>query len=166
MTQLNLINRDSLLYRPCVGIALFNDEGKVFVGERIDTPGAWQMPQGGIDPGETPEQTAIRELAEEVGTNHADIIRVAEKKLQYELPDKMIHRLWNGKYRGQEQTWIAMRFTGRDDQIDINAFDPPEFTDWQWIDLEETLELIVPFKRDLYLQIIELFKDIPNQFRN
>ena len=148
------------LYRPCVGIALFNNEGKVFVGERIDTPGAWQMPQGGIDEGETPEKTAIRELAEEVGTNKAEIIKIADKKLRYDLPQETAQRLWKGKYCGQEQIWIAMRFTGKECDININAFDPPEFSNWQWISLKETLNLIVPFKRNLYRQVIDLFKDL------
>lgn len=160
---LQTINREKLLYRPCVGLALFNKNGQVFVGERIDTPGAWQMPQGGIDPGETPEQTAMRELAEEVGTQNAEIVQIADKTLLYDLPDKMVNRLWNGKYRGQEQTWVALRFTGQDKDININAYDPPEFTDWQWINIEDTLDLIVPFKRELYIQVIDLFKHIPTR---
>lgn len=156
----NAINREGLLYRPCVGITLFNDDGKVFVGERIDTPGAWQMPQGGVDPGETVEQTALRELKEEVGTDQAEIITISERKVQYELPDAMIRRLWNGKYRGQEQTWVAARFTGEDSNIDINAFDPPEFSDWQWINLKDTIDLIVPFKREIYVEVIDMFSNL------
>lgn len=159
-TDTRIIDRTNLLYRPCVGIAMFNTEGKVFVGERIDTPGAWQMPQGGIDEGETAEQTALRELKEETGTNKTKIITIAPRKIRYELPDHLIRTLWNGKYRGQEQTWIAARFTGNDSEININAFDPPEFTDWQWIDLPQTLDLIVPFKRDIYKDVIDMFKNI------
>lgn len=154
------INRDGLLYRPCVGIALFNDAGQVFVGERIDTPGAWQMPQGGVDPGESVEETALRELKEEVGTNQAEIITISKRTVRYELPDDMIRRLWDGTYRGQEQTWIAARFTGKDQDIDINSFDPPEFTDWKWVELQDTLNLIVPFKREIYVEVIDMFKDI------
>lgn len=154
------LNRDDLLYRPCVGIALFNDDGKVFVGERIDTPGAWQMPQGGVDPGESPEETALRELGEEVGTTNAEIVQIAERKIRYELPDHLIRRLWNGRYRGQEQIWVAARFTGSDHEIDLNAFDPPEFTDWQWVHLGQTLDLIVPFKRDIYREVIDMFSDL------
>ena len=152
-----------LPYRLCVGVALFNHENKVFVGERIDTPGAWQMPQGGIDEGEDIERAAFREMQEEIGTDKADIIRVAEEKLRYDIPHEYGpegRNLWGGKYRGQEQTWIAMRFTGQDSDIDLNADDRPEFSDWQWIDLEKTIDLIVPFKRDVYAQLIELFKDI------
>ena len=154
------VSKDNLLYRPCVGIALFNREGKVFVGERIDMPNAWQMPQGGIDDGESPEQSALRELHEEVGTTKADIIKVADKKIRYDLPDRLVKKLWNGKYRGQEQIWVALRFTGEDSDIALNAFDPPEFQAWQWAKLSETLDLIVPFKRDIYREVITMFSDI------
>ena len=154
------LDRSSLLYRPCVGIILLNANNKVFVGERIDTPGAWQMPQGGVDPGEDIQTTAMRELHEEVGTNKAEIIRIAETKLRYELPDHLIRSLWNGLYRGQEQTWVAMRFTGQESDINLNSHEPPEFTAWQWVNLPDTLDLIVPFKRDLYRQVIAIFKDL------
>lgn len=159
----DIIDRTNLLYRPCVGIVLFNNQNKVFVGERIDTPGAWQMPQGGVDEGETTEQTALRELEEEVGTNKATIIEVAPRKIRYELPDKLITKLWNGKYRGQEQTWVAARFTGKDNDINLNATNdtktPPEFSAWQWVAPNETLDLIVPFKRDIYREVIEMFSE-------
>lgn len=157
MTQ---INREQLAYRPCVGIALFNAQGKVFVGERIDTPDAWQMPQGGMDEGESVKQTALRELAEEVGTDKAEIIKIAGKKIRYDLPDHLVAKFWNGQYRGQEQTWVAARFTGTDSDIKLDAFDPPEFNAWQWVDLPNTLNLIVPFKRDIYRDVIDMFKDI------
>lgn len=152
-----------LPYRACVGVALFNDNNKVFVGERIDTPGAWQMPQGGIDDGEDLELAAFREMREEIGTDKAEIIRIAERKLHYDIPHEYGpegRNLWNGKYRGQEQTWIAMRFTGNDSDIDLNADERPEFSNWQWIKLEETIDLIVPFKRGVYIEIIDLFKDL------
>ncbi|MEM7618732.1 MAG: RNA pyrophosphohydrolase [Pseudomonadota bacterium] len=109
------------LYRPCVGIALFNKDGQVFVGERIDTPGAWQMPQGGIDPGEDLTLAAMRELKEEIGTNNAEIIEILDEKIRYDLPEERRKEFWNGKYVGQEQTWIAMRFTGADTDIDLEA---------------------------------------------
>lgn len=147
-------------YRPCVGVALFNSDGLVLVGERIDTPGAWQMPQGGIDEGESIEEAAFRELQEEIGTDKAEIIKVAEEKLYYKLPEEVLQRLWNGQFCGQEQTWIAMRFTGQDEDININDHPLPEFSNWKWIRLEETLDLIVPFKHDVYVKIIQMFKDL------
>ena len=147
-------------YRPCVGVTLFNSDGLVLVGERIDTPGAWQMPQGGIDEGESIEEAAFRELQEEIGTDKAEIIKIAEEKLYYKLPEEVLQRLWNGQFCGQEQTWIAMRFTGQDEDININDHPLPEFSNWQWIRLEETLDLIVPFKRDVYVKIIQMFKDL------
>ncbi len=153
----NKIDKTELPYRPCVGIVLFNHENKVFVGERIDTPGAWQMPQGGIDDGEHIEQAAFRELLEETGTDKAEIIKKADKPLRYDLPDHLLHTLWSGKFRGQEQHWVAMRFVGQDSDIILNTHTPPEFSAWQWVDLQKTLDLIVPFKRDTYRRVIEIF---------
>ena len=151
---------ENKIYRPCVGIALFNSEGKVFVGERIDTPGAWQMPQGGIDEGEDLETAAMRELQEEVGTNNAEIIRIAEERIRYDLPEHLQNKLWNGVFAGQEQVWVAARFQGEDADINLNSFEPPEFSAWQWVDLKETIDLIVPFKRETYQQVISFFLDI------
>lgn len=147
-------------YRPNVGIVLFNREGKVFVGERIDSPGAWQMPQGGIHDGEDIETAAMRELEEEIGTNRAEIIRISAKVIRYELPETLTQELWNGAYRGQEQTWAAARFTGEDTDIVLNAFDPPEFSAWQWVSLQKTPELIVPFKRATYEKVVAMFSDL------
>ncbi|MCC7304651.1 MAG: RNA pyrophosphohydrolase [Alphaproteobacteria bacterium] len=148
------------LYRPCVGIALFNNDGLVFVGERIDTPGAWQMPQGGIDEGEDIALAMKRELKEEIGTYKVEIIKIIPEKIRYDLPDEMRKRLWDGKYAGQEQTWVAARFLGKDSDIDLAAHDPPEFRKWQWIPLEKTVDLIVPFKRETYRKVIELLHDV------
>ncbi len=150
----------SELYRPCVGIALFNNEGKVFVGERIDTPGAWQMPQGGIDEGEDLNIAAFRELKEEIGTDKAEILQIMDEKIRYETPLDIrdrLQKIWGKPYIGQEQTWIAMRFTGQDSDINLEADDHPEFSQWQWIDLKDTLDLIVPFKRKTYEILIEKF---------
>lgn len=151
---------NNLPYRPCVGIALFNKDGKVFVGERIDTPDAWQMPQGGIDPDEDIETAALRELKEEIGTDKASLIKIHEEKICYDLPDHLQKTLWGGQYAGQEQTWVAMRFEGADSDIRLDDDDRPEFSQWQWIDLDKTLDVIVPFKRDVYQKIIEAFKGL------
>ena len=148
------------LYRPCVGIALFNAQGLVLVGERIDTPGAWQMPQGGIDPGENIRQAAFRELREEIGTDKAEIIHVAKEQIRYDLPDELRKKLWNSKYKGQSQTWVAAKFTGVDGDINLTSHDPAEFSRWQWISLEKTVDLIVPFKRETYKKIIVMLKPI------
>lgn len=152
--------QSSLPYRPCVGIALFNPQGLVFVGERIDTPGAWQMPQGGIDEGEDIITAAQRELGEEVGTNRADIIRIAETTVRYDFPPELSIKNLTNRYRGQEQTWVAMRFTGVDADIRLDAHEPAEFSQWQWVHLSQTVDLIVPFKRETYRKVIRLFKDI------
>lgn len=146
-------------YRSCVGIVLFNDRGQVFVGQRIDTPNAWQMPQGGIDPGEDIKAAAYRELLEETGTNQAEIIEIAGKSLFYDLPKELQSKLWGGHYRGQEQHWVAMRFTGSDNDINLNHHSHPEFNEWKWVALEQIFDLIVPFKRDVYKQVIALFSD-------
>ena len=146
-----------LPFRPCVGICLFNPQNKVFVGERIDTPGSWQMPQGGIDPGENLEQAFYREMREELGTDDADILKIMDRPLRYELPRHLIRKLWNGRYGGQEQTWIAARFMGEDSDIKIFAHNPPEFQKWQWVSFNDILDLIVPFKRDTYVEVIREF---------
>jgi putative (di)nucleoside polyphosphate hydrolase len=148
---------DELPFRPCVGIALFNTDGKVFVGERIDTPGAWQMPQGGIDDGEKLHDAFFREMREEIGTDKADILQILDRPLRYRLPPRLIKRLWDGRFGGQEQHWVAARFTGTDADIDIAAHDPAEFSRWQWVALTDILDLIVPFKRDTYHEVIRAF---------
>ncbi len=146
-----------LPYRPAVGIMLLNARAEVFVGQRLDsTLEAWQMPQGGIDPGETPEQAAWRELGEEVGTNAAEIVTVAGRQLDYDLPPDLQGKLWGGKYRGQRQTWFAMRFTGTDTEIDI-ATPEPEFRSWMWIAPQRLPQLAVSFKRALYEAVLAEF---------
>ncbi len=144
-----------LPFRPCVGIALFNAQGHLFVGERIDTPGAWQMPQGGIDEGEDLEVAAFRELLEEVGTDKAEIIKIAEEVISYTLPAHLIEKLWDGAYQGQAQHWVAMRFMGRDADIKLDHFDHPEFKAWEWVRPESVLERIVPFKKSTYEKVLD-----------
>ena len=143
-----------LPYRPCVGIMLLNRDGKVFVGKRIDqTVEGWQMPQGGIDKGESPKEAALRELQEEVGTDKAEIIAVMEDWITYDLPEHLIGVAFHGKYRGQKQKWFAMRFTGEDGDIDLTSHEP-EFSAFKWVDLKTLPGLIVPFKRDTYKAVI------------
>lgn len=150
-----------LPYRACVGITLFNEKRQVFVGERIDNPGAWQMPQGGVDEGESVKDAFYRELLEEIGTDKAEILKIHEEPLRYELPPHLLGKLWGGRYAGQEQTWIAARFTGRDSDINIYHHRYPEFQEWRWVGLHDILDLIVPFKRDTYREVIAAFEDLP-----
>ena len=148
----------SLPYRRGVGVVLFNPIGKVFVGERIDTPGAWQMPQGGIDRDEDPWSAARRELKEEVGTDKAE--RLGETGwLTYDLPPDLVDHVWRGRFRGQEQKWFAARFTGHDADIVLDDDERPEFRAWRWVGLAEIPTLIVPFKRALYHAIADAFAE-------
>jgi putative (di)nucleoside polyphosphate hydrolase len=143
-------------YRRGVGVMLLNPEGKVFVGARIDnTDEAWQMPQGGIDEGEDdPWLTALRELEEETGI--APHLADCPERLKYDLPEELRHKLWGGKWKGQDQDWYLARFLGRDSDINI-ATKHPEFREWKWIEPEQLPELIVPFKRDLYRRLLREF---------
>ena len=154
------MSSSDLPYRPCVGIMLFNRDGKVFVGKRIDqTVEGWQMPQGGIDKGETPRQAALRELLEEVGTDRAEIIGEMDDWVTYDLPEHLVGVAFKGKYKGQRQKWFALRFTGQDREIDLTAHEP-EFSAFQWVSLDALPELIVPFKREIYKAVIAAFKTL------
>lgn len=141
---------------------LVNRDGRIFAGQRIDNPGpAWQMPQGGIDPGEDPRTAALRELQEETGIT-PDLVRLEAESdgwVRYDLPGELIPRLWGGRYRGQEQKWFLARFLGRDDQIDI-ATPHPEFSRWTWMDPDELPAAIVPFKRQVYEQVLGQFRPL------
>jgi len=154
-----------LPYRRGVGAVLFNGQGLVFIGRRFSNkhPPSWQMPQGGIDEGETPEQAVMRELAEETGVNKAEVVAESKKWMTYDLPDELVGVAWGGKFRGQVQKWFALRFTGDDTDIDLNVHNKPEFRDWQWAAFEELPSLIVPFKRQLYEEILVEFKEIPTR---
>ena len=149
----------ALPYRPCVGIVLANDKGEVFAGQRIDNPGpAWQMPQGGVDPGEDPVTAALRELAEETGVSPTLVTVEAETDgwIPYDLPHDLVPKLWKGRYRGQEQKWFLLRFHGDDGDVNIDL-EHAEFSRWRWISPEELIECIVPFKRDTYQQVFKAF---------
>ncbi len=150
---------DSLPYRSCVGITLINADGLVFVGHRItsDERVHWQMPQGGIDHGESPREAVLRELGEEVGTTRAEIIGEARDWLTYELPRPMLGRALRGRFRGQRQKWFALRFQGTDADVNLRAHHPPEFDDWKWVRLSEVVDLIIPFKRAVYEQVVKEF---------
>ena len=169
--------RDSLPYRDCVGIAVFNQQGEVFIGKRRgeDDPeksaaeGApWQMPQGGIDKGEDPLKAALRELFEETNMSSVSLLAEAPEWIFYDLPDEALGTALKGKYRGQRQRWFAFAFTG--DENEINVIKPgggkhkAEFDDWRWEKLSRTPGLIVPFKKDAYDKVVEAFADIPGRF--
>jgi putative (di)nucleoside polyphosphate hydrolase len=167
-----LSEAEAARYRAGAGIMLLNREGHAFVGRRIDMPGGlsawrtpqggiavWQMPQGGIDPGESPREAALRELKEEIGTDCAVIIAESRGWLHYDLPPEIVGGAWGGRYRGQRQKWFLMRFTGEDGDIDPGATEHPEFDAWEWVETERLPDLIVPFKRQLYLDILAEFRD-------
>ncbi len=153
-------------YRPCVGVMLLNSEGKVFVGQRIDARDNdpqgvwWQMPQGGVDPGEDMEVAAYRELEEETGipAKHAQIITKTHDPIRYDLPPHLMGKLWNGEFRGQEQIWFLMRFTGNDADVNLNAHDPAEFCEWKWDEPDTLPDLIIPFKKSVYKAILNSFR--------
>lgn len=161
---------EDLPYRPCVGLMLLNREGRAFIGRRTDGPEhvddtrAWQMPQGGIDPGEDPWPAALRELYEE--TNVRSVEKLGESKdwYRYDIPREIAGRAWKGKYRGQKQKWYALRFTGNEREIDIarpgGGKHEPEFLEWRWEKLHRLPDLIIPFKRPVYERVVEEFRTL------
>ena len=149
-----------LPYRPAAGVMLLNREGKVFVAQRLDsTLEAWQMPQGGLDAGEDPQAGALRELEEEtgIGRDLVEIVARCPTELFYDLPADLVGKLWKGRWRGQRQSWFLCRFTGRDEDIDLET-PHPEFRAWRWADPEELPNMIVPFKRKLYEDVLTAFR--------
>ena len=149
-----------LPYRPCAGVVLINGDGLVFAGQRIDTPDAWQMPQGGIDAGETFHEAALRELVEETGvsTDKVEILAETPDWVYYDLPPHLLGKAWKGRFCGQRQKWLLLRFTGQDGDVNI-ATDHPEFDRWQWMRPDDLLDSIVPFKRQVYAEVLDIFRD-------
>jgi putative (di)nucleoside polyphosphate hydrolase len=153
---------NALPYRPAAGIMLVNSDGKVWVGQRLDsTLEAWQMPQGGLDEGEDAERGALRELEEEtgIGRDKVEIVARHGEELYYDLPDELVGKLWKGRWRGQRQTWFLARFLGTDEDVDI-ATPEPEFRAWKWAEPADLPAMIVPFKKKLYEQVLEAFQDL------
>jgi putative (di)nucleoside polyphosphate hydrolase len=154
-------------YRPCVGVMLINTQGLVWVGRRFEKKNDdgvgkwWQMPQGGIDEGEDVRAAAFRELQEETNVSSAEFIEEADGWFTYDLPEHLIGKSWNGKYRGQKQKWIALRFTGDDSEINLK---PPghkqEFDQWKWADMDEVLDIVVPFKKAVYVEVIRALRHL------
>jgi putative (di)nucleoside polyphosphate hydrolase len=173
-----MVDRERLPYRDCVGTAIFNGEGLVLIGRRkpeedpedsSEFGSPWQMPQGGIDKGETPIDTARREMFEETSITSVELVAEAPEWIYYDLPDEALGVALKGKYRGQRQRWFAFRFTGEESEINVtepgNGQFTAEFDQWRWEKLEALPDLIVPFKRDAYVKIVAAFKDIPGKVR-
>ena len=153
---------DALPYRPCVGLVILDPAGRIFAGQRIDGMyDAWQMPQGGIDAGETPREAGLREMTEETGItpDKAEILRESREWLPYDLPRHLVPKLWGGRFRGQKQRWLAIRFRGADTDVNIET-DEPEFRVWSWMAHDDLIRRIVPFKRDTYMRVFEEFGDL------
>lgn len=148
----------NLPYRNGVGVMVFNDQKKIFVGKRIDNQEAWQMPQGGIDENEEPETAAKRELFEETGIQSIRIVKKSDNEYFYDLPNHLLGKIWKGKFKGQKQIWYLVKFLGPDSEINIKQ-KYPEFNEWKWVSIDELPNLIVPFKKELYESVIKDLKD-------
>ena len=157
---------EDLPYRPCVGLTVLNRDGRVFIGRRNDGPEhvdmthVWQMPQGGLDPGEDPYACGLRELCEETNIRSVERLGEIEDWLKYDIPREIVGRAWQGKYRGQTQKWFALRFTGNDSEIDVAhpaGGHEPEFVAWRWEPMQNLPDLVVPFKRKTYERVVKEF---------
>jgi len=148
-------------YRRCVGMMILNNIKEILVGRRLDHPsGFWQMPQGGIDENENPEEAVWREMMEEIGTNKAKLLKVSSQWINYDIPSETLKTLpWGHKYIGQTQKWFAFQFTGEESDINVGTVNP-EFSEWKWTKINLIVDEIVPFKRDVYSTILKEFKDI------
>ncbi len=144
-------------YRSGVGMVIFNRDGLILVAERIHNPGTWQMPQGGIDAGEEPEVAVFREMEEEIGTRNAKIIGMMQEWICYDFPPHTARKIWGGKYLGQRQKWIALRFLGDDAEIQLDLHTEPEFSQWRWVAIDGLLDHVVHFKRGIYQRVIQEF---------
>ena len=152
-----MIHSKNLPYRKGVGMMVFNDDKKIFVGKRIDNQKAWQMPQGGVDENEDCFSAARRELYEETGIQSIRIIEKSKEKYTYDLPEYLLGKIWKGKYKGQKQRWFLIKFLGPDSEINLNQ-KCAEFNEWKWVDIDELPKIIVPFKKKLYLSVIKEFQ--------
>jgi putative (di)nucleoside polyphosphate hydrolase len=172
------MKREDMPYRDCVGAAVFNRDGLVFVGRRkldqfsediSEAAAPWQMPQGGIDKGEEPYPAALRELFEETSIRSVELVAEAPGWIHYDLPDAALGIALKGKYRGQRQRWFAFRFTGEDSEINVeqpgDGSMPAEFDAWRWEPLERLPDLIVPFKRAAYTEVVTAFAGVPAGIR-
>jgi putative (di)nucleoside polyphosphate hydrolase len=159
------VDPTTLPYRPCVGVMMLNDQGEVFVARRIGQEDAWQMPQGGIDKGEDALTAGLRELEEEISVRSVAVLAMTDEPLRYDLPPDLSGKVWKGKWRGQEQIWLCVRFQGDEAEINL-ATAHPEFNAWKWADIEDLPGMIVEFKRPVYEAVVAQFHAVAAQVKS